>query len=222
MDNKKIMVIIIIGLFAFGGIGMMSFGNKNDNAQTDANSQNGESQSEMMARMHPDQQASITGNSNLNMDQIKFSEAVGKSAPDFTLTAQDGSKFTLSDYKDKTVVLFFNEGAMCYPSCWNQITSLGEDERFNNEEVTAASIVIDGKEKWDEIISSNPKLEVATILFDTNTAVSQAYGMLNVPSSMHKGSNPGHTFIIIEKGIISYALDDPSMALNNDKLASNF
>ncbi|PIN77945.1 hypothetical protein COV14_04815, partial [Candidatus Woesearchaeota archaeon CG10_big_fil_rev_8_21_14_0_10_33_12] len=118
-------------------------------------------------------------------------------------------------------VLFFNEGAMCYPACWNQIASLGSDDRFNNDNVIVASIVVDAKEKWDKIIQSQPKYLSGLILFDTNTAVSDAYDVLNLPSSMHKGSFPGHTYVIIKQGVISYVLDDPNMALNNDLLATN-
>lgn len=230
MDNKKIMAMIILGIFVVGSLGMMFSGNRGP-TQANTQQQSGESRDEMMTRMHPNQQVSndISGyhskqptndNSNIDMNKIKFSEAVGRLAPDFTLTNQDGSTFTLSNYKDKTIVLFFNEGAMCYPACWNQIESLGLDERFNNDDVIAVSIVIDGKEKWDQILRSQPKYGVGTILFDINTAVSQAYDILNVPSSMHKGFFPGHTYIIVKKGIISYVLDDPKMALNNEMLAT--
>ncbi|MEK6916852.1 MAG: redoxin domain-containing protein, partial [Nanoarchaeota archaeon] len=78
----------------------------------------GESYDEMMARMHPSQGGSAsvsTDKINMDMNKIQFSSAVGQQASDFTLTQQDGSKFNLSDYKDKTVILFFNEGSMCYP-----------------------------------------------------------------------------------------------------------
>jgi peroxiredoxin Q/BCP len=36
----------------------------------------------------------------------------GKKAPDFTLLDQDGEKVKLSDYKGRTVVLFFYPKAM--------------------------------------------------------------------------------------------------------------
>jgi len=229
MDSKKVIVWVIIGLFAVGGLGMMSFSNKS--SDTNTNKQQGESYDQMIARMHPGRQLDnglsgqngkllANGNLNKNMDTIKFSEAVGKPAPDFTLTTQKNAEFKLNNYKNKIVVLFFNEGAMCYPSCWNQIASLGEDKRFNNNNVVSASVVIDRREKWDKIINSQPKYGAGIILFDTNKAVSQAYDVLNVPSSMHKGSFPGHTYVIIKKGIITYVLDDPNMALNNDVLAS--
>ena len=161
---------------------------------------------------------SISNNDQEN--KISFSNAIGKTAPDFTLTRQDGSKFTLGNYKDKTIVLFFNEGSMCYPACWNQMASFGSDERFNNENVITVSIVIDEKNKWDQIISSKPEYGKGVILFDTTKEVSKAYDVLNLPSSMHRGSYPGHTYVIIKNDIITYTLDDPNMALNNDKLAS--
>jgi len=169
--------------------------------------------------MHPNQQAN-NDNSNENMKTLSLSKEIGEVAPDFTLINQNGSTFTLSNYKDKTVVLFFNEGAMCYPACWDQIASLGEDKRFNNDKVITASIVVDQKDRWDRIISSQPKYGDGTILFDTNKAVSRAYDVLSAPSSMHKGIYPGHTYIIIKKGVISYILDDPRMALNNEALVS--
>jgi len=215
MDSKKIIVFVVVGLLLLGILGMMSFGNGGANKEN-KDKQQGESRDQMMTRMHPDQQVN---NGASNLDKIKFSEAVGKLAPDFTLTNQNGSKFTLSDY-NKTIVLFFNEGAMCYPACWNQIALFGEDKRFNNDEVMAVSVVIDGKEKWDKIISSQPKFGAGILVFDTTKEVSQAYDVLNVPSSMHKGSNPGHTYFVIKEGVITYVLDDPKMALNNDEIAS--
>src|SRR3989344_4557495 len=45
--------------------------------------------------------------------------AIGNPAPDFSLADMQGKTVTLSAMKGKTVVLFFNEGSMCYPSCWN-------------------------------------------------------------------------------------------------------
>ena len=232
MNKTKIVIIIIFGLFVAGSLGMIFLSNR-ENTQTNTNQQQGESYGEIMWSIPSNQPSNndmsshhgggvqtLNGDkTNENMDKISFSGAVGQTAPDFSLTKQDGSKFTLSDYKDKIVVLFFNEGAMCYPACWSQMASFGADERFNNNKVVTAAIVTDGKEKWDKIIRSQPKYGSGTILFDTNAAVSQAYGTLNLPSSMHKGSLPGHTYVIIKNGIISYVLDDSSMALNNDRLA---
>ncbi len=151
-------------------------------------------------------------------DKITFNQAAGKQAPDFTLESLAG-KVKLSDYRGKIVVLFFNEGSMCYPACWNQISELGKDSRFNTENVVAFSILVDPKSEWENIVKKTPGFENAKILFDSSRAVSRAYDVLNLKSSMHPGTYPGHTYFIIDKdGIIRHTLDDPRMAIHNDLL----
>ena len=154
-------------------------------------------------------------------EKFSFKQAIGKQAPDFSLEGIDGKTIKLSDYKGKNVVLFFNEGSMCYPACWDQMAALGNDERFNAENLAAFSIVVDPKSEWEKIVKETPGFDSAEILFDTTKAVSRAYDVLSLRSSMHPGSFPGHTFFIINKeGIIRYVLDDPSMAIRNDMLIS--
>lgn len=161
------------------------------------------------------------------VETLKFDQAVGKEAPDFLLPDIDGKTIKLSDFNDKTVVLFFNEGAMCYPACWDQMIALGNDEKFNTNDVAVFSIVIDQKSEWEKIISQVPQFSKAKILFDSDRKVSTAYNVLALsssmhpPSSMHPGGYPGHTYFIIDKeGIIRYTLDDPAMGLRNDILFS--
>ncbi|KKT74299.1 MAG: Bacterioferritin comigratory protein, partial [Parcubacteria group bacterium GW2011_GWB1_44_7] len=152
-------------------------------------------------------------------EKIYFEKAVGQKAPDFELESIDGGHIKLSDYLGKSVVLFFNEGSMCYPACWDQIAELGNDSRFDAEGAVAFSIVIDPKSQWREIVSKSSNLKKSKILFDTARSVSKAYDVLNLNSSMHPGGFPGHTYFIIDKnGIIRFTLDDPNMALANDKL----
>lgn len=154
-------------------------------------------------------------------EKIFFEKAVGSKSPDFSLESAQGKTIKLSDYKGKKVVLFFNEGSMCYPACWNQMASLTEDKELNNKDVVAFSIVVDQKSQWENIIKKVPKLSNSAILLDSDKAVSNAYGALNLESSMHKGSYPGHTFFVIDRvGIIRYALDDPEMAIRNNELLS--
>lgn len=152
-------------------------------------------------------------------DKIYFKDAIGQKAPDFELESIDGTKFRLNDYRGKNIVLFFNEGARCYPACWDQIAQLGNDSRFNTENIAAFSIVTDTKNQWLNIVSKTPNMAKAKILFDTSRSVSKAYDVLYLNSPMHPGSLPGHTYLIIDKeGIIRYTLDDPNMAIANDKL----
>lgn len=152
-------------------------------------------------------------------EKINFKEAVGQKAPDFELESIDGKTIKLSDYLGKNVVLFFNEGSMCYPACWNQMAELGNDSRFDTENITALSIVTDPRDQWLDIVSKSTNLTKAKIIFDTNRSVSKTYDVLNLASSMHRGSLPGHTYFIIDKnGVIRFTMDDPNMALANDKL----
>src|SRR3989344_7067286 len=103
-------------------------------------------------------------NSEVN-EKISFRQAIGEKAPDFELESIDGKTVKLSDYLGKTVVLFFNEGSMCYPACWNQIAELGSDSRFDAEGAVAFSIVIDPKSQWREIVSKSSNLKKSKILF---------------------------------------------------------
>src|SRR3989344_7356872 len=117
--------------------------------------------------------------------KIYFKEAVGTKAPDFELESIDGKTVKLSDYLGKNVVLFFNEGSMCYPACWNQIAELGNDPRFDTENIVALSLVTDSKGRWLDIVSKSPNMVKAKIIFDTSRAMSKAYDVLYLNSSMH-------------------------------------
>lgn len=152
-------------------------------------------------------------------DSTLFDSLVGKKAPDFNLISYDGKSYSLESLKGKNVVLFFSEGLMCYPACWNQIAAFGTDSRFNSGNTIALTIVNDNRNDWQSAMQQMPNLAKATILFDTDRTVSQAYGVLNLPSSMHRGQFPGHSYVIMDKnGIVRYVLDDPNMAIGNDNL----
>ena len=153
--------------------------------------------------------------------QISLSGMVGKPAPDFSLQNQRGQTFRLSEMRGKKTVLFFNEGIMCYPACWNQMAALGSDAALNNSEVASVSIVTDSQKQWTSAFAKMPELNKGTILFDSKKAVSSQYSMLSVDSSMHRGSTPGHTFVIVDqKGVVRYVKDDAQMGIRNDELRS--
>lgn len=143
----------------------------------------------------------------------------GKPAPNFTLPDRDGKSYSLADLRGKTVVLFFNEGLMCYPSCWNQIAALASDPRLKGDNLVTLSIVVERASEWQSAVDKMPELAPATVLFDTNAKVSRAYGMLTTASSMHFGQFPGHSYIVIDpQGTIVHAFDDPNMSIHNDAL----
>lgn len=139
---------------------------------------------------------------------------------DIALYDKTGSAYDMGNLAGKNVVLFFNEGLMCYPSCWEQISSFGADMRFQGEDITAVAVVVDSPEDWQrEAVAKMPTLVNTLTLFDKSGAASRALGLLNVPSSMHKGQFPGHSYVLTDKtGMIRDILDDVDMGINNDAI----
>src|SRR3990167_5678452 len=91
-----------------------------------------------------------------------LSSMVGKPAPEFSLQNQRGEIFKLSEMRGKKMVLFFNEGIMCYPACWNQMAALGTDVQLNNSDVLSASIVVDSTQHWEKAFKQMPDLAKGT------------------------------------------------------------
>ncbi len=150
-----------------------------------------------------------------------YGDLIGKAVPAFSLRDRNGTEYSNESLKGKKAVLFFNEGIMCYPACWNQMVSLATDPRFTGPDTVAFSVVIDQPSSWQSAVQKMPELGKATLLFDTDKSVSRKFGMLAVPSSMHYGSFPGHSFVLVDKqGIVRYTFDDPNMAIDNDKVAT--
>ena len=154
-----------------------------------------------------------------SQEESIFNALLGKTAPDFTLYNYNGEKVSLSEQRGKKVVLFFTEGVMCYPSCWNQIAAFGRDEALKGKETIVLNIVVDTKNEWDKAMDKMPEMAAATILFDSAKNVSKTYGVLALPSSMHRGQFPGHSYLIVDKeGTVRFIKDDPQMAVRNDEL----
>ncbi len=144
---------------------------------------------------------------------------IGNPLPDIQLSDADGKVFTASDFMGKNTVLFFNEGLMCYPACWNQMASFGSDQRFNSDDIQAISVVVDSAIDWQTAIDKMPQLAKAATMFDANAKTSRRLGLLTTASSMHKGSLPGHTYVVLDKeAVVRYVFDDPNMAIANDML----
>ncbi|MDP4038725.1 MAG: redoxin domain-containing protein [bacterium] len=149
----------------------------------------------------------------------ELNQWVGKQAPDFTLKDAKGNEVKLADYRGKKLILFFTEGLMCYPACWNQMAALGQDKELNNAKVATLSIVNDSISEWDNVLRKMPELASETVLFDTDRRISSLYNVLALPSSMHPGDRPGHTYLILdEQGIVRFVSDDPQMGVRNNEL----
>ena len=148
-----------------------------------------------------------------------YANLVGKPAPNFILPSYNGSAIALSSLLGKKVVLFFSEGIVCYPACWNQIAALGTDQDLNNDQVTTISVVPDKASEWITAVQRQPDLGKETLLLDSDVAISRSYGTMSLASSMHRGVKPGHTYVVLDqKGIVRYTYDDPTMGIQNDKL----
>lgn len=155
-------------------------------------------------------------------DNTRFKSLIGSSAPEFSLKSFDGKTIDLAGLKGKNVVLFFSEGAMCYPSCWDQINEFTKDaKKFADKNTVVLTVVVDPKTNWAEAVRKDPKLGNAMILLDSDKKVSGSYGVLTIESSMHRGQYPGHTYVIIDKeGVIRYEYDDVQMGIRNFELLS--
>ncbi|HCE30962.1 hypothetical protein A2778_05580 [Candidatus Daviesbacteria bacterium RIFCSPHIGHO2_01_FULL_40_24] len=163
--------------------------------------------------------SSNQGSSTNQNASTPLNDLIGKPAPDFTLESYTGDKITLSSLKGKNVILFFNEGLVCYPACWNQIAAFGQAKDFTDKNTVVLSIVNDKKDDWKGAIDKMPELAQSTVLLDTDKKTSILYNVLTLPSSMHKGQLPGHTYIIVDKdGIVRFVKDDPQMGTRNQEL----
>lgn len=153
------------------------------------------------------------------IETVLFNSLTGKQAPKFSLLSYDGKTFDLDSLKGKNVLLFFNEGLMCYPACWNQISAFGRDDIFKLKNTVVLNITTDPKEDWKKAIEKMPELGASIVLFDNNRLASNLYGVLSLESSMHRGQFPGHTYVLIDKkGVVRYTKDDPTMAIRNQEL----
>ena len=120
--------------------------------------------------------------------------AAGRTAPGFSLAASTGKPVSLSSYRGKNVLLFFQEGIGCQP-CWDQIRDLEKD----TAKLHAAGI--------DAIVSitSSPADLVAQkvlddrlstpVLSDPDLAVSRQYAANSF--GMMGDSRDGHSFMLV-------------------------
>jgi len=158
---------------------------------------------------------------SVSAQPFNLKELIGKPALEFSLADKDGKIYSSDNLRGKNIVLFFNEGLMCYPACWNQIVALAKDERLKNADTVVLSVVVDPPGEWQKAVKQMPELAEAIVVFDTNADISKKFGVLTTQSSMHYGSLPGHTFILIDKkGMIEHIFDDPNMSIHNDQLVA--
>ncbi len=202
---KKILVVAIVVLIG-AALLYKDFGGKSSNA----------SFAETSSAVAGDP---MHNNGTTNISSTVLNGLVDKQVPVFSFADRDGNIYSFDNLRGKKFVLFFTEGLMCYPACWNQITSFAKDTRFKNADALVLSVVVDSKDEWQQAVNKMPELAQATVVFDKDSTASKQFGMLSAPSSMHPGSLPGHTYAVVDQqGVIRSVIDDPSMSINNDKV----
>ncbi|MHB8626416.1 MAG: peroxiredoxin family protein [Aggregatilineales bacterium] len=130
----------------------------------------------------------------------------GDSAPDLTLESTSGSRVSLSDYKGKTVLLFFQEGVMC-DACWTQVSDMEKDAQLFKDQVGVDQLLV---VTTDPLNSLAQKVQTggykSLVLSDQDKQVSVAYDVLKY--GMMDGADPGHTFILVDPtGVIRWRAD---------------
>lgn len=117
-------------------------------------------------------------------------------APSFTLPSTIGGKISLSDYSGKkNVLLYFQEGIMCAP-CWQQIEDIQKQyDKFKSLDIELVTITVDPLNALTK--ETKERGITLPVLEDGDLSVSKAYGVLD--DSMHPGSRPGHTFVLVDK-----------------------
>lgn len=133
------------------------------------------------------------------------SPAPGAQAPGFSLPSASGGTVNLSDYRGKTVLLYFHEGLGCQP-CWDQIRDLdaagpqlkaaGIDQLLT---ITSGPVNLISQKMADDKLS-------AIALVDTKLDVSRTYQANKY--GMMGDSRDGHSFILVgPDGTIQWRAD---------------
>jgi len=132
--------------------------------------------------------------------------AAGDTAPDFTLTDQDGSRVSLASYRGRKVVVYFYPAAMT-PGCTTQAC----DFRDSLGSLAAAGYQVLGVSKDSQAklteFAENDHLTFP-LLSDEDLAVHRAYGAWgekNLYGKLVTGVLRS-TFVIDEAGLVTLAL----------------
>jgi peroxiredoxin len=129
-------------------------------------------------------------------------------APRFTLKTTAGATVSLSDYRGKTVILYFNEGAGC-GACTQQMASIEKNPGFAEAGITVLPIVMNTRAQIQPDLDS---MGVKTPYLLDDGTVSKAYDVLG--KGMH-ANLPGHGFVLIDgNGIERWQAEYPSMWLD--------
>ena len=129
----------------------------------------------------------------------------GELAPPMSLPVAGGGTFDLEALRGETVLLYFQEGAMCQP-CWDQLRDIERQwDRF--EEMGIDRIVSISTDPLGVLERKGAIEDLSTpLLSDSDVRVSSAY-TTNQYGMMGRGYN-GHSFIVVGRdGVILWRAD---------------
>ena len=140
--------------------------------------------------------------------------AASGTAPGFTLNSTDGRKVSLSDFRGKNVLLYFNEGVGC-DICFYQMAKLEADGGLSKDGVTVLPVVMNSA---SQVEGELRRFGLKTpYLVDPDGSVSSAYKTLGTG---HHANLPGHSFILVgPDGRTEWRADYPGMWVEPAELA---
>ena len=134
----------------------------------------------------------------------------GSRAPEFELPDQDGNLVRLSDFRGRTLVLYFYPKADT-PGCTTQACGI----RDHTADYEAAGVFVLGvsPDEPDKLRRFADKYDLPfTLLADVDHAVAEAYGVW-VEKSMYGRTYYGNqraTFVIDERGVVRHVIPKAS------------
>lgn len=150
--------------------------------------------------------------------------AAGSPAPGFTLTSGTGQQVSLTDFRGRNVLLYFQEGLSCQP-CWDQIKDLENNQAALKTagvdavvSITTDPAALIGRKATDEGLST-------PVLSDPDLQVSRAYNANKY--GMMGEMRDGHSFVLVgPDGIIRWRADyggapDYTMMLPTQKMLAD-
>lgn len=150
--------------------------------------------------------------------------SAGSTAPGFTLASGGGKQVSLTQFRGRSVLLYFQEGLSCQP-CWDQI----KDLENNQAALKAAGVdaVVSITTDPADLIARKAADEVLStpVLSDPDLRVSHAYNANKY--GMMGDMRDGHSFVLVgPDGIIRWRADyggapDYTMMLPTQKMLAD-
>lgn len=184
--NKQ--VITIIAIIVIAGVILFAMNYRNSSVNTDENAKNNTENVDK-------EPSKDKANEEVEADQEDGDLAVGKLAPDFTLTNLEGKEVSLSDYKGKIVMLNF--WATWCKFCDVEMPDLNDLDKDNEDVVVLAVDVMEGHDKVKKYIDKGGY--GFEVVLDEKGDISREYLVSAFPT----------TYIINKEGILMGGIQGP-------------